>query len=274
VRLAVLLLMIAGAVFAQAPDCSVAPGYKQTGPARTYDKETLFEYMDGNSEGYFAYDFTGMKGVSCEKLPVRLVIDVSEFASEDLAWGMFASSYDARQPTAKLGMAGQILPRRASFAKGKYFIEVAADPEGDHTAILTQVAQALEKKYDGRTTLPAELTWFPTANRLPGSPRLVPQSVLGIGILKRGYLSLYENGKAFVVPEASPETASALMKKLAARFGGGEPAKVGDEAFLAQDKFLGRMCIFRKGEKVAGFVSVADGADPVALAAGLLATLP
>jgi hypothetical protein len=38
------------------------------------------------------------------------------------------------------------------------------------------------------------------------SPRLVPESVLGIRILKRGYVAQYDFGKAFVVREASTDS--------------------------------------------------------------------
>ena len=46
----------------------------------------------------------------------------------------------------------------------------------------------------------------------------MPESVLGIRILKRGYVAQYDFGKAFVVPEDSPEAAAAVMQKLRARF--------------------------------------------------------
>jgi hypothetical protein len=48
-----------------APDCSFVPGWTQQGEVCSYDAETLFDYMNGNSEGYFVYGFTLMKGVIC-----------------------------------------------------------------------------------------------------------------------------------------------------------------------------------------------------------------
>ncbi len=47
----------------------------------------------------------------------------------------------------------------------------------------------------------------------------MPQSVLGLGLLKRGYVAQYDYGKAFIVTEESPEAAAAVMKKAVARFG-------------------------------------------------------
>jgi hypothetical protein len=128
---------------------------------------------------------------------------------------------------------------------------------------------AFEKLIPGSTTLPAALTWFPTEQR--DSLRLVPQSVFGIRALKRGYAAQYAYGKAFVVLESTPQSASAVMDALRKRFGNTTPATVADDAFQVTDQYLGRLCIFRKGEYLGGYAISQDGVDPVALAKALAA---
>ena len=130
----------------------------------------------------------------------------------------------------------------------------------------------LEKTVEGGTEPPAALNWF--APEKQQSLRLVPESVLGIRLLKRGYVAQYDFGKAFVVTESSPESAGALMQKLRTRFGETAPTTIADDAFQLQDRYLGRVCIFRKGRYIAGYGNVADGQDPVALAKALSARLP
>ena len=102
----------------------------------------------------------------------------------------------------------------------------------------------------------------------------MPQSVLGLGLLKRGYVAQYEYGKAFIVTEASPASGAEVMKKASARFGQTQPVQVGDEAFQITDKYLGRLCFFRKGRYVAGFANVTESTDPVAAAKALAAKMP
>jgi hypothetical protein len=88
-------------------------------------------------------------------------------------------------------------------------------------------------------------------------------------------MAQYAAGRAFVVPEASPAAATATMEKLRARFPGASPSGgPGDEAFSAQDQYLGRLLVFRKGARVAGVANVAADADPSALAKALLERLP
>jgi hypothetical protein len=255
--------------------CSLVPGWSQAGPERAYVSQNLFEYMDGNAEGYLVYGFLEMRGVTCNKGEVTFVIDLSDFGDPDSAYGMFTSDVDGRLPTQKIGMNGQIVPRRAFFAKGRHFLEIAANPEGDHTAALKQWTAALDKVIPGSTELPSTLAWFPTEQRQ--SLRLVPESVLGMRVLKRGYAAQYDYGKAFVVKEATPQSAGVVMDQLRKRFGQVSPvspANVADEAFLYSDKYLGRLCVFRKGRYVGGYAISTDGVDPVSLSAALAAKVP
>ena len=164
-----------------------------------------------------------MRGVTCKKGDVTFVVDISDMGDADFSYGLFASNRDLRQPAYAVGMGGQIVPRRLIFAKGQYYVEIAANPEGDHTAALKLWAAALEKSVPGDTAPPPALAWFPTERQQ--SLRLVPESVLGLRILKRGYMAQYDFGKAFVVIEDSPEAAAAIMQKLEARFGGSHPGQ-------------------------------------------------
>ena len=103
--------------------------------------------MNGNSEGYFAYGFTLMKGVTCVNAAGdQLVIDVSEMGDPDRAWGFFVTNRDQRSPVERIGSAGQVLPRRATFAKGRHYAEIAASPDKDHRAALRAFVNAPSRR--------------------------------------------------------------------------------------------------------------------------------
>jgi hypothetical protein len=252
-----------------APSCGLAPGWTQQGQPRYYTTDNLYEYMDGNSEGYFSYNFQNMRGVTCQQGETTFVIDISDMGDADNAYGWFSATRDPRQPAYSVGMGGQIVPRRLIFSKGKYYVEIAANPEGDFTATLKQWAAALDKLVPGSTSPPAALKWFPTEGQQ--GLKLAPESVLGLRILKRGYVAQYDFGKAFVVFEDTPDSAAAVMQSLRQRFGNTTPVKLGDDAFQSVDQYLGRMCFVRTGQYIAGYAVTAAGFDPVALSTALVA---
>ncbi|MCC7173639.1 MAG: hypothetical protein IT159_00465 [Bryobacterales bacterium] len=273
----ILIMGLAAAIAAAqapVPDCKLVPGWTQQGETRHFVADNLFEYMDGNAEGYVIYDFVSMAGVNCTAGEVTLTFDVSEMASPEAAYGIFQSNRDPKLATQKLGTIAQIQPRRGVFVKDKYYVELAANPEGDHTKVITAFLTAMEKRIPGSSELPALLTWFPADKLDQATLRMIPQSVLGLSLLRRGYLGQYEYGKGFIVTEDSPEAAAGVLKKAMARFKETTTVQVGDEAFQYTDKYLGRLCFFRKGRYVGGFANVTEPADPVAAARALAAKIP
>jgi hypothetical protein len=271
-RTIIILGAVAALAAAQVPDCKLAPGWTQAGPAREFEGESLYEYMNGNSEGYLIYGFKKMHGVTCKKGEDTIHIDISDMADPEAAYGIFCANRDIRVPTERLGMGGQVGSRKVTIAKGQYYLEIAAEPEKDHTGSLRELAVALEKQVTGRTDPPEQISWFVASQLQPGWPRLVPQSVLGVRLLKRGYVAQYENGsKAFVVPESSDEAATATMAKLRDRLADVAPLPGVEGGYTGVDKYLGRMVVVRSGRYIAGYSGLKDDQDGAALAKELSA---
>ena len=272
-RLALLMLAVASvAPAAEVADCHLVAGWGQQGSARHFTADNLFEYVDGNAEGYLLYGFVQMHGVTCQSGGESILVDVFEMTDADSAYGVFTANLDPHLPIEKVGMGGQIMPRRALFCKDKYYVELAANSEKGQTAALRAFVREAEKRIPGRSTPPAALSWFPTEKL--ASVRLIPESVLGLRLLKRGFVAHYEQGQAFVVMEQSPESAAAVLSKLQQRFGEAAPAQVADEAFQADDQYLGGMCIFRKGRYIGGFANMPDPKDATTQAVSLADHIP
>ncbi len=255
--------------------CQFAPGWEQSGPKRQYTADNLFEYKDGGAEGYLIFGFARMSGIDCKSGGDTLTIDISEMNDADSAYGIFLANRDSSLPIAAIGMGGQVQTQSASFAKGKYYVEmtvIAARPDSDRTPALKSFVTAIEQRLEGRVTIPEALQWFPKENL--ASMRMVPESVLGLRLLKRGYVATYKQGQAFVVLEDSPASAAEVMKKLREHFSGASPAQVGDEAFQAKAQYLGGICIFRKGRTLAGYANLPDPQQAASLAAHFAARIP
>ncbi len=256
-------------------NCRFAPGWEQSGAMRSYTADNLFEYKDGGAEGYLSFGFARMTGIDCKSGADTLTIDVSEMTGADGAYGMFSANSDPGVPVASIGMGGQIQRQSSSFAKGKYYVEIAeaaVDTSRDDSATMKAFATAMAERLAGRSTPPDALAWFPGEGLV--STRVVPESVLGLRQLKRGYVAKYTQGQAFIVPEDSPESAAAAMKSLRERFASAAPAQVGDEGFQVKAKYLDGLCIFRKGRYLAGYANLPEAVDAATLAAKLAARIP
>ena len=270
-------MSVAATVAASAQDylnCGFVPGWEQSSAKRSFTPDNLFDYRDGAAEGYLIFSFARMQGIDCKSGGVTLAIDVSDMTDADSAYGMFAANRDTSQPIAKIGMGGQLLPQSLLCAKGRYFVEIVETEGGiDQTAVLQSFADKMLPLLEGRDTPPEALQWFPPENLV--SERLVPESVLGMKILKRGYVAKYAHGQAFVVIEDSPGAAADTMQKLRTRFGAAiTPTMLGDEGFSAKVQYLDGICVFRKGRYVAGYANLPDASQAAARSAQLFARLP
>ncbi len=256
-------------------NCSYAAGWQLNGAPREYSAANLYEYKDGAAEGYLSFGFLRMTSINCRSSESTIDIDVSEMADADFAWGIFAANSEADKPVAAIGMGGQVGHQSASFARGSSYVEiveVSSNPDADDSATMAAFAVGMERQMQGRDTPPETLNWFPQEELI--SIRLIPESVLGLRELTRGYVAHYKQGQAFVIGEASPESASVVLKDLRAKLSGTTDAGVGDEAFQAKTKYLGGICIFRKGKTLAGYANLAQAADAVTLATKLAPRIP
>ncbi len=268
------LFVLTSPASGQVCDCTAIPGWAQDGDLRQFEAENLFEYMDGNAEGYIIYNFEKMNGISCKSGETTIVIDISTLTNPEYAFGLFSSNRNPNVPVEKIGAAGQVTNRRLIFVKDKYYVELAANPEGEHTEVLRKFAALIEKQISGRNAPPEALQWFPAGGLEKNSVRLVPQSVLGLRMLTRGYVGQYEFGKAFLVQEASAESAGQVMTKLKERLGQTSALKIADESFSGTDRYLDGMVVFRKGRFIGGFANLKGGRDASAEAAKLAAQIP
>jgi hypothetical protein len=270
------VLLAAGTAGAQDYlNCHFVPGWEPSGAKRQYAADNLFEYKDGGAEGYLSFSFVHLTGITCASGGNTLDIDVSEMGDADSAYGMFAANLDTSLPVARIGMGGQVQKQSATFAKGKYYVElveVAQNPESDDSATMRAFVAKILEHLEGRETPPEVLDWFAKENLT--STQLVPQSVLGLSVLKRGYVAKYKVGQAFIVQEKSPEEAAAVLKSLRAQFPGATAVQLGDEAFQTTAKYLDGICIFRKGKTIAGYTNLPNSQDAVTQSTKFAARIP
>jgi hypothetical protein len=268
------LLTASAAGAQQYLNCNFAPGWQPQGEKHAYTPENLFEYKDGGAEGYLQFGFVKMQGITCAKDGSTLDIDVSEMADADSTYGMLMANVDQSLPLEKLGMGGQVQKQSATTAKGKYYVELvetAAKADADDAAFLRSLAVKILAGLAGSETPPATLGWFVPEDIV--QVRMVPESVLGLKLIKRGYAAKYKQGQAFIAEQATLEEAAAVVKALREKYEGA-PAQVGDEGFSAKVKYLDGICIFRKGRVVAGTANLPDADAALAQARKLAARIP
>ena len=128
------------------PGAGAIPGWTPAGDMRAFNRETIYDLVDGQADAYFAYGF--------EQVAVRdynnaagavLSVEVWQVATPADAYGLFTAGRSGA-PVA-VGSGGDSDPgRRLAFWQDRYFVRVRARqevPDADLSAFAKRVASAL-----------------------------------------------------------------------------------------------------------------------------------
>ncbi len=263
---ALVLALPAGAAPADLlPKSGTATDWPLRAEPRSYDRATLYEYIDGAADLFLAYGFESLAhgeyrargeysgGVAREQKLVT--VDVYDMGAPVRAFGIFASERPAAATFLPAGQQGYVGDGLGAFWVDRYYVKVSA-VEGASDADVVLLAEATARVLPPGTGMPPELKRLPTTGRIAGTEGYVHQSALGHRFLQRVVSARYRAGKAtaelHVADLGTAATAAQGARKLRdfeAKTGARPvPVKaVGEEGFSVLDASLGQCVAARTG---------------------------
>lgn len=188
------------------PGGNFIPGWKVFQKAAVYDREHLFNLVDGQADSFFVYGFEKVAVQRYQNEPRAVLnVEIWQLATPADAYGLFSASRAGS--AVAIGSGGDTDPgRRLVFWQNRYFISLSADQLVADGAI-HQFAQAIAEKLPAGGEIPA------IVNRLPRSGLndstsiffheemsiqmkvwLGGQNLLGLSQETNGVLGQYESG--------------------------------------------------------------------------------
>jgi hypothetical protein len=160
------------------PDSNAVSGWTAAGKVQTYNRETLFDYMDGSSEYFFTYSFEEL-AVQRYSNPEKAVVNVEVWRLADSAdaFGLFSGRPDV--PAVSLGgAAGAALETgsRLMFWQDRFYVAVVAldtVPDAD----LRGFGEFISARLPSGGTPPALIRGLPTDGLVAGSPKYFHQEL-------------------------------------------------------------------------------------------------
>jgi hypothetical protein len=216
------------------PEAGVVPGWSPRDDPELFDRENLFDLVDGQADAFFAYGFERVAVRRYENADGTLLdIEVWELATPADAFGLFSASI-AGTP-ASVGNDGDADPgRRLAFWQDRFCVQVRARkpvPDGEIQAF----AQAVSSRLPAGGERPALLQRLPPGGRVERSERFFHQEIsiqnalwlggenlLGLGPETDGVLALYEadRGTATLLIVQYHDATAAVTGREALRAGG------------------------------------------------------
>jgi hypothetical protein len=254
------------------PAQTCAEGWVMDGKVSLYDKEGLFDRINGESELYFPYGFEVLAYARYENKKDRsIAVDADVYTMGSLldAFGMFANYRRKDANEAGIGVEGTLTPSQLLFYQDRYFVrlQVTGAATVDQAVLLT-CAGAIAKNLPPNRGRPKELDALAVPAVVKKSERYVAQSLLGYDFFHAGLIAdALLNGilvQVFLVPERSRDDACKSFDQYRAHLStSGSNVRVTEAQgrFLleAVDPLYGMVLVEQVGRHLVGAVRVKDG---------------
>ena len=159
-------------------------------PLNFYDRETLFEHINGEAELYIPYGFDMLATVTYvnrSNPDVWLIADVYRMGSLLDSFGIYANYRRAKAGGVPFGADGFILPSQLMFYQDRYFVRLQVTGATSlQEKICLACGRAIAHKLPKDERRPQELEMVRIPALVPGSERYIPQSLLGYAFFRRG----------------------------------------------------------------------------------------
>jgi hypothetical protein len=124
-------------------------GWERLGPVETYDRETIFDYINGAGEVYLAYGFSEVQVYRFARPEnPEISVEVFHMGSDHDAYGVF--SHSRMEEQTGIGSGYEYRGSVLCFWKGSYLVCVMADKQTDESkeavfALARAVADTIEE---------------------------------------------------------------------------------------------------------------------------------
>ncbi len=245
-------------------------GWTGSEPSRTYQPDSLFEYIDGAAESFLGYDFREL--VVSQLSPEggaagSLTIEIYNMGAPRNAFGIYSSE---RYPDSRFipaGTQGYYEDGSLNFLAGRYYIKLMCfDCGPDAEDLLTGLADDIAAKIPDKPGFPPTLGAFPRAGLVANSEKFILRNFQGLGFLENGFQASYKleglEFECFIVENRDEAGAEAAARQYLENFEkGGLEIKVAGPGSTFKDKYLLNVFVARVGRFLAGVGRIPDGKE-------------
>jgi hypothetical protein len=203
--------------------------WKSSSPAKIYNKNTIFDYIDGAAELYFAYDFSSVATAEYKNDQTSILIDVYDMTTPENAFGIYSLNKYQEANYVKIGNEGILTESTLDFWKGKYYCKVySLDQSKEYQKIVADFGNKLASRIQENGEEPEIIGKLPQKGLIPKTEKfftrklgldnvhfISEENVLDLNGDTKGAIAEYQSGNnrflLFVIDYHSPEKATKVF---------------------------------------------------------------
>ncbi len=156
-------------------------GWVESGEPEIYDRNNLFDYMDGGAELYLAYDFQRLavqRYVPGSEDPAKkssITVEVYQMSSSPDAYGLF--SFDQEGKMVELGQKGVYGYGLLKFWKDRFLVRILGS-QTDLKEMILKLGADIDQRIEDEGSLPELLSKIPKDKLIPNSDHFFHKQTL------------------------------------------------------------------------------------------------
>ena len=248
------------------PSPSEFTGFTITHEAEYYNKENLWDYMNGGAPGYLAYGFEKMVTLHVKNLKnhSEIVVDMYDMGNHLNAFGIYSVERIPGGRDLSVGVDSFHDDTTLCFWQDKYYVKLLShDRQPETVQSLSRLATLIAGKMPKKGEMPHIFNIFPAEERVKKSERYIRGDVLGQTYFTDGFSVEYSSAanyhKIFLIDTTGTREARKNLeafRDFIKTIGQvtEEDLPSGEQAFAGTHNFYGRVFFARTGSYIIGVV--------------------
>jgi len=251
-------------------------------PAVQYNKDNVFELIDGEAELYFPYGFKRVVAVeyaAVDDKDMTVSVEAYELGSLLDAFGVYSNYRDEESKMAEVGTEAVAGSTQVMFYQDRFFVKARTN-KTDRQDKLLEFARKLSEVLPQHKAAPPEPALLDIKGAIPMTRQYLAQSVLGYEFFKKGLVAKAFLGEApqtdvkplrvFVLMEKTPGEAAQTISHYIAYLDKNQAAHEwlalgGAQVLKGEDPLHKGVLLKQHGPYVLGVAKLAPDMDGTAL---------
>lgn len=254
------------------PTPPIIEGWEYSEKPQVYNRENLFDYMNGKARSYLDYGFVRLDHVQFARPPAKPTIDVDvyDMGCDTGAFGIYSLERGQELPLHHKRRLGYMVGSARFFRKGRHYVTITSpDSSRETIEAVNTLSLYLESSVPGNSEQLPLLTVFPKEGSVTESEQYFAANLMGHDFMGGGFVARYEEKgnrfRLFLSSKDSPALAADAYQRLKRELSEhgkivGEVREIGESAFLAQDPYIGNWLVSVANSHVAAAAGFHDEA--------------
>ena len=237
-------------------------GWKSDGKPQLFNKENLYEHIDGASEFYLSYGFETLQVASWKNNGAELTIEVYNHHDPLQAYGIYSAEKSPKAEIKSVGLEGYGDGTIFNFVSGKYYVKInGLQLEKVPGFSLQTVAEEFSGTLCAKPEYPKVIGLFPKENQVPNSCQFIPTEFMGLGFLGSAVRAKYRLGEEEITLFILERDDRSEVEKIILKYASYSETKMKKPAegdFVFKDPFNGTVFLRWKGNFLIGASGFSD----------------